>query len=79
MAFYERGRKEGDFETGIQQVVARVLVAPRFVFRMEDEPAARKTARPIVSTIVRSPRDSHSSCGAVCRMTSYSILLPRDD
>jgi hypothetical protein len=42
MAFYERGRKEGDFETGIQQVVARVLVAPRFVFRMEDEPAAAK-------------------------------------
>ena len=39
MAFYERGRKEGDFETGIQQVVARVLVAPRFVFRMEEEPA----------------------------------------
>jgi hypothetical protein len=39
MAFYERGRKEGDFETGIQQVVARILVAPRFVFRMEDEPA----------------------------------------
>jgi hypothetical protein len=39
MAFYERGHKEGGFEAGIQQVVARVLVAPRFVFRMEDEPA----------------------------------------
>jgi len=39
MAFYDRGRKEGDFETGIQQVVARILVAPRFIFRMEDEPA----------------------------------------
>ena len=39
MAFYERGRKEGDFESGIQQAVARILVAPRFVFRMEDEPA----------------------------------------
>jgi hypothetical protein len=46
MAFYERGRKEGDFETGIQQVVARVLVAPRFVFRMEDEPAALKAGAP---------------------------------
>ena len=42
MSFYERGRKEGDFETGIQQVVARILVAPRFVFRMEDEPAGVK-------------------------------------
>ena len=42
MAFYERGRKEGDFETGIQQAVARILVAPRFVFRMEDEPPSLK-------------------------------------
>jgi cytochrome c551/c552 len=42
MTFYERGRKEGDFETGIQQAVARVLLAPRFVFRMEDEPAGLK-------------------------------------
>ncbi|HTG74815.1 MAG TPA: DUF1587 domain-containing protein, partial [Terriglobia bacterium] len=42
MSFYERGRKEGDFEAGIQQAVARVLVAPRFVFRMEDEPAGLK-------------------------------------
>jgi hypothetical protein len=39
MTFYERGRKEGDFETGIQQLVARILVAPRFVFRFEEEPA----------------------------------------
>jgi len=42
MSFYERGLKEGGFESGIQQVVARVLVAPRFVFRMEDEPAGLK-------------------------------------
>ncbi len=42
MAFYDRGRKEGDFETGIQQAVARILVAPRFVFRMENEPANLK-------------------------------------
>jgi mono/diheme cytochrome c family protein len=42
MAFYDRGRKEGDFETGIQQAVARVLIAPRFIFRMEDEPATVK-------------------------------------
>jgi mono/diheme cytochrome c family protein len=42
MTFYDRGRKEADFEAGIQQAVARVLVAPRFVFRMEDEPATLK-------------------------------------
>jgi len=38
MQFYEQGKKAGDFETGIQQALARVLVAPRFVFRVEDEP-----------------------------------------
>ena len=37
------GRKEGDFEAGIQQALARILVAPRFIFRMEDEPANVKT------------------------------------
>jgi hypothetical protein len=42
MTFFEQGRKEGDFETGIQQALARILVAPRFIFRSEDEPAAAK-------------------------------------
>jgi len=42
MTFYELGHKEGDFETGIQQARARVLVAPRFIFRTEDEPATAK-------------------------------------
>ena len=38
MQFYEQGKKSGDFDTGIQQALARILVAPRFVFRVEDEP-----------------------------------------
>ena len=42
MTFFEQGRKEGDFETGIQQALARILVAPRFIFRAEDEPATSK-------------------------------------
>jgi hypothetical protein len=42
MSFYAQGRKEADFETGIQQALARVLVAPRFLFRNEDEPAGVK-------------------------------------
>ena len=42
MTFFEQGRKEGDFETGIQQALARILVAPRFIFRAEDEPATAK-------------------------------------
>ena len=39
MDFYQHGRQAGDFESGIQQALARVLVAPRFVFRAEEEPA----------------------------------------
>jgi Protein of unknown function (DUF1592)/Protein of unknown function (DUF1588)/Protein of unknown function (DUF1585)/Protein of unknown function (DUF1587)/Protein of unknown function (DUF1595)/Planctomycete cytochrome C len=38
MQFYDRGRAEGDFETGIQQALARILVDPRFLFRFEAEP-----------------------------------------
>jgi len=38
MAFYREGREAGDFETGIQRALARVLVAPRFVYRAETQP-----------------------------------------
>jgi len=39
MEFYKRGRQPGDFDSGIQEALARVLVAPRFVYRAEEEPA----------------------------------------
>jgi hypothetical protein len=38
MAFFEQGRRDGDFETGIQEMLSRVLIDPRFLFRFEDEP-----------------------------------------
>jgi hypothetical protein len=38
--FYQQGRKDADFETGIQQAVARILVAPAFLYRVEEEPPA---------------------------------------
>jgi mono/diheme cytochrome c family protein len=40
LEFYHEGRKTGDFDSGIQQALARILVAPRFVYRIEEEPAA---------------------------------------
>jgi len=40
MAFYEKGRASSDFEVGIQQALARILVAPAFLYRAETEPAA---------------------------------------
>ena len=37
--FYEAGRKERDFDRGIQRALERVLVSPQFLFRIEQEPA----------------------------------------
>ncbi|HJR70939.1 MAG TPA: DUF1592 domain-containing protein, partial [Gammaproteobacteria bacterium] len=38
LRFFEQGRHVGDFETGIEQALARVLVDPRFLYRLEAEP-----------------------------------------
>jgi mono/diheme cytochrome c family protein len=35
MAFYEQGRKKGDFENGVRMALQSILVSPRFVFRLE--------------------------------------------
>jgi hypothetical protein len=37
MNFYQKGRNGGDFETGIQEALARILVAPAFLYRVEEE------------------------------------------
>ena len=39
MTFYRQGRDEGDFEVGLQHALARILVAPAFLFRTEEPPA----------------------------------------
>ncbi|MBI4474372.1 MAG: DUF1592 domain-containing protein [Acidobacteria bacterium] len=39
MDFYRQGRKERDFETGIERALAGVLVSPGFILRTEEEPA----------------------------------------
>ena len=46
MEFYKRGRQSGDFDSGIQEALARVLVAPRFVYRAEEEPATIASGQP---------------------------------
>jgi hypothetical protein len=38
MSFYAKGRADGDFDSGIQQAIARVLVSPRFIYRVEEAP-----------------------------------------
>jgi hypothetical protein len=39
MDFYDQGKREGNFETGIQEALSRILLDPRFLFRFEEEPA----------------------------------------
>jgi mono/diheme cytochrome c family protein len=39
MEFYRFGRKEKDFDQGIEMVLARVLASPQFIYRIEEEPA----------------------------------------
>ncbi len=39
MAFYRQGRSEADFDAGIEQALAGILVNPNFLFRIEREPA----------------------------------------
>jgi hypothetical protein len=36
--FYESGRRQGTFETGIQQALQRLLADPDFIFRIERDP-----------------------------------------
>ena len=38
LAFYDAGRSEGGFERGIQEALARLLVSPQFLFRIERDP-----------------------------------------
>jgi hypothetical protein len=39
MTFYEEGRRKGGFERGIEMALRRILASPKFVFRLEAEPA----------------------------------------
>jgi hypothetical protein len=39
MSFYDSGRKDGGFEAGIETALQRILASPKFVFRVERDPA----------------------------------------
>jgi hypothetical protein len=39
MEFYQFGRKEKDFDQGIEMALARILASPQFIYRIEEEPA----------------------------------------
>jgi hypothetical protein len=46
LPFYERGRKEGSFDLGIQRALERLLVSSQFLFRIEREPLDVARGRP---------------------------------
>jgi len=45
MSFYERGRKQSDFEGGIRMAVQAILASPRFLFRIETTPSTLKAGQ----------------------------------
>jgi mono/diheme cytochrome c family protein len=60
MEFYDQGRKEKDFETGIELVIARILASPQFIYRIEEDPAALRTSAPsrnnVAAAVQRTPQ-----------------------
>lgn len=44
--FFEAGRAEGSFEAGIAHALSRILVDPRFLYRLEREPASLAVGEP---------------------------------
>lgn len=46
MSFYDAGRREGSFERGIELATRAVLVSPKFVFRVERDPAGIAAGSP---------------------------------
>jgi hypothetical protein len=46
MSFYDRGRRRGPFEAGIEFAVRFVLASPSFVFRPEHEPSGAVAGEP---------------------------------
>jgi hypothetical protein len=47
VGFYKQGRARGDFETGMQEALARLLIAPRFLYRTEQEPLDSARGKPL--------------------------------
>jgi mono/diheme cytochrome c family protein len=45
MRFFEEGRRQGDFESGIRLALQAMLANPRFVFRLEQAPPALRAGQ----------------------------------
>ena len=79
MAFYREGRAQGSFDDGIQHALARVLVDPEFLFRVERDPSKARAGARLSHQRPRArlaavvlPVEQHS------RTTSCSTPPPRE-
>ncbi len=45
MKFFSQGEKDGDFESGIRLALQAVLISPKFLFRLEEEPKVKPTGK----------------------------------
>ena len=45
MKFFNEGRKDGNFESGIRMALQAMLASPQFIFRLEEEPAGLKAGQ----------------------------------
>jgi hypothetical protein len=46
MSFYERGRRAGTFDSGIESALQRLFISPDFLFRLELDPAGSAPGAP---------------------------------
>jgi mono/diheme cytochrome c family protein len=46
MSFFERGRRSGTFDAGIESALQRLLISPDFLFRLELDPAGSAAGAP---------------------------------
>jgi hypothetical protein len=46
LGFYQQGRNQSDFDTGIQYAVTRIIASPEFLFRLEPDPENVKPDAP---------------------------------
>jgi hypothetical protein len=46
MSFYQQGRRDGQFEDGVELALRRILASPQFLVRAEKEPASLPAGQP---------------------------------
>jgi hypothetical protein len=59
MEFYQDGRKEKNFDLGIELALARILASPQFIYRIEEEPATGGIQRTSAAVNAQRPNPTY--------------------